>query len=268
MYMRSCISGFLLCACFSAAFAGEAANKFCGTLQSTNAVPLGPYALYYTDANGNPVLVSDGMTIPRVSSFFYYIHADNEEFGKPKLLNIKMVFKTGQKIANSRIVSLHNSVWSQYSDQVLRQIHIDCGNVDPGTYDNFHLEAPGSVENYCLQHHFHQKSPIETLATPESRRSFAFQDMLPEDRPDMLAALFTLLGPSPVQAAEQNESTTKISDIRSSIENFSFSKGQDNCVEIKPQIPPTADTAHIRITFHSGTYTYFDSRDWRISFTK
>jgi hypothetical protein len=260
------VIGCLLSSIWCSAVSASDAQQFCKKLQTNHAVPLGPYALYYENQSGQPVIILSGDSIPRIGSLFYYIHADAMQFGKPGLLNVKMVFKTDHKIAHSRYVYVHNDVWLTYSNERQRQIGIDCANVDPQGYEDFHLGSEKN-KNYCLLKHFHQKQPIDTLATPEKRRSFAFQDMLNLEQNSAVAGFFGLFSPAPALAGEQNATET-VSDIRSSIRNFTFVNGQDNCLEIKPSIPGTADTAYIRITFHAGSFDYIDPRDWKLKFSK
>jgi hypothetical protein len=265
MYGRTGLVCLLTCTLFSAAFGSDAANQFCGVLQSSHAVPLGPFGLFYKDATGAAVPVLDGMSIPRVDSFFYYVRAETSQYGRPSLLNIKMVVRTGQKIANRRYVYVRNNLWRNYSSDRQAQISRDCSAVDPQGYEDFHL---GTARDYCLQKHFHQTVPIDTLATQDSRRSFAFQDMLSSDRPDLVASVFSWFSPSPALAGD-SAAPTSISDIRSWIKNFQFSQSADNCVEIKPYIPSAADRLHIRVTFHgTDVFGYLDGRDWHLTFSK
>lgn len=223
-------------------------SSFCAALRKTSSVNLvGNWErLFYRSGTQIVELPTAATISKKIDRLFFYIPVDQFLGGQRSVLNVKFVFKLAKPLRREQTVDLYNNGWSTTFAQRAKS---NCAGVTVTEYENFHLEQGPS---YCLPHYFHQKEPeyFNTLATPQRRQSFAFDDMIDIRRSNLFSDFFGKIGPRPAQAAEREQSTSPNSYVRSWIHNFNYGTEPFRCVGFSPNFIEGAEAVHVRITHH------------------
>lgn len=242
--------------------AAEQDQTFCAALVSKGLAS--PFAesdrLFYRARNGEPIELgrSDKLS-RRVPALIYYVRGDDSERGQRSVLNLKFVYKTAKPISRRQAVSLINNQWERSRVPIIQN---DCAGLTIDGYERFHLE---NTRSYCLSRHFHQTTPVNTLATPQLRESFAFQDMIEQSSPGFFESISNLLI-SPAKAVEPGQlSTIQGTVARSWIWNFEYGKAPTGtCIPFKPDFPDNATSVSLRVTNHGIRYQPYP-RTWNLT---
>lgn len=242
-------------------------KKFCAEL-TANPATVWDKAIYYRSPDSGKIIIlgqNDTLYRHLNEQLFYFSRSPDAAQGYPGVLNIKFVYLLKPKLKPTNLVSVNNDLWDKLSDPQKRRIASACSQLTLEGYERFHLY---NTRNYCLAFLFHQKTPFDTLATPDRRRSFAFADMIPgSDEPtaNLFVAFKSIIARA--QAAEQSNGTFETaphSYAHSIIRNFKFAGSTGKCVEIRPiSMPEDATLLHLRVTnLGIDLNDSPDSRDW------
>jgi hypothetical protein len=236
-------------ALIASAFAQETPSKFCSELTRQIVSPWDK-SIYYRSPNTRAITQLN--TVDKIyrhlnQQLFYFRQSSDANIGRPGVLNIKVVYLLKPKLKPTSSVGVNNDQWDNLSDADKARISNACAHLTVEGYERFHL---ANGRNYCLGFLFHQRTPFNTLATLERRRSFAFGDMIPgSDAPlqNPLVAFWSFIARA--QAAEQTGTsldTAPLSYAHSVIRNFKFAGMAGQCVEIRSLSPPQ-DAASLRL---------------------
>ena len=208
--------------------------------------------LFYRDASGAIKEVATEQTVPRnINEFYYFVRPQPDQEKRKGVINLKFVYLIGQKPNRRSLVGLSNDRWNY--DNPGRAA---CSNLTVEGYDNYHLYGTRSV---CLTRHFHQTDP-DTLADSAHRRSFAFDDMIPDSSTGFIAMFWPFV--SPARAGEVGDNSTIRGTLaRSWIRNFVHQKS-GSCVRITPNVPQGAEALNLRVVNHSNLQQF----SWAIKF--
>lgn len=221
-------------------------TAFCADLSRQRMIDSfsGDDRLFYRDASGTIREVITGQSVPRkINDFYYFVRSQSNQEKTKGVINLKFVYLIGQKPNRRSLVSLFNDRWDESQSN---QSRAACANLTVEGYDNYHLYG---TRNVCLTYHFHQADP-DTLATSEHRRSFAFDDMIPNPAPGFISMFWPLI--SMARADEPGDNSTIRGTLaRSWIKNFVHQKS-GSCVRITPFIPSDAQALHLRVVNHSN----------------
>jgi hypothetical protein len=253
--------------CLAAETAQE--RLFCRDLHQQQQGRLWNDGLYYRASNGRIVQVAQQGVIARyrVGQLFYYVVGSEQQKDLPGVLNIKFVFRARRPIHRADRVSVYNDRWESYSQAQMARAQSDCAALSVSGYENFHLRK---TRNYCLRFHFHQRAPLDTLATPDRRESFAFGDMIPPE-PGLVETAWSFIGPRSAFAAPAGPppETSPPAQVKSWIRNFNFGDADGRCVSITPQFPQGVDSVHLRINNLGSRLTESPySQDWHLTFSE
>jgi hypothetical protein len=250
------------------AFGQEDPKKFCTEL-TANSASVWEKSIYYRSPDTQKITkleFNDQLYRHLNEQLFYFSRSSSVTLGRPGVLNIKLVYLLKPKLKPTSLVNVSNDRWDHLSTRQIEKIKDACSRLTVDEYEGFHLR---SIRNFCLNFLFHQTEPFDTLATPDRRRTFAFDNMIPSsnvpfDNP--LVAFKFLIGRA--QAAEPSNGTSVETAPRSYassiIRNFTFGGSVGQCVEIGPiSFPVDATLLHLRVTNLGVNVTDTpDSNDW------
>ena len=210
--------------------------------------------LFYRDASGTIKEVATNQTVPRnINEFYYFVRSQPDQEKRKGVVNLKFVYLIGQKPNRRSLVGLSNDRWNESQSYRSKAA---CSNLTVEGYDNYHLYG---TRNVCLTYHFHQTDP-DTLADIEHRRSFAFDDMIPNPSTGFISMFWPFV--SAARASEVGDNSTIRGTLaRSWIRNFVHQKS-GSCVRITPYVPQDAEALNLRVVNHSNLQQY----SWLIKF--
>jgi hypothetical protein len=211
--------------------------------------------LFYRNASGTIKEVMSTDSVSRnINDFYYFVRSQPEQEKTKGVINLKFVYLTALKPNRKSLVGLSNDRWSESQSD---QSKAACANLTVEGYDNYHNYG---TRNVCLTYHFHQTDP-DTLATSEHRRSFAFNDMIPNPTTGFISMFWPFISAARASEAGDN-STIRGTLARSWIRNFVHQKS-GSCVRIRPYVPQDAEVLNLRVVDHSNNLQQYS---WLIKF--